>query len=72
MPTDKERIVAYIEPELFEQLSAYQKARNLKSLSTAIVDVLENYFDQVGLDDMPKSMLIESTNLLIMKIASSI
>lgn len=53
MSTNNPRIATYPNAALYERLKQYQKAKGFKTLSKAVITVLEDYFRQL---DMPKQV----------------
>jgi ubiquinone biosynthesis protein UbiJ len=53
MPTEKPRVVTYPYPKLYERLLEYQEAKGFKTLSKAVIKILEEYFEEL---DMPKTL----------------
>lgn len=57
MSTENPRIATYPNIALYERLKKYQEAKGLKTLSKAVITVLEDYFRQL---DMPKQAEAEN------------
>jgi hypothetical protein len=58
MPTDKPRIQAYIEPELYEKLKEWQQERGMKE-SPALNQILAEYFGVEAQSSLPTEQIEE-------------
>lgn len=57
MPTEKPRLTAYPDLDLYEKLEQYRKKHRFKTLSKAVVAVLTEYFSMVETPE--KQTLVE-------------